>query len=105
VGRRKVQLRRRYRQRAIRAVCEEYRAAAGIDLDQDRADDAAGHKIQAPLLALWGAKGTVGELWEVLATWRPKTQAAFEGQDLPCGHDLPEEQPEMVISQFRRFFA
>jgi haloacetate dehalogenase len=89
----------------IRCVCEDYRAAAGIDLDQDRADDAAGHKIRAPLLALWGAKGTVGELWDVLATWRPKTQAALEGQALPCGHDLPEEQPEGVISQFRRFFV
>jgi haloacetate dehalogenase len=71
----------------IRAVCEDYRAAAGIDLDQDRADDKAGVKIRAPLLALWGAKGTVGELWDVLATWRPKTQAALEGQALPCGHD------------------
>lgn len=37
----------------IRAVCEDYRAAAGIDLDQDRADDKAGRKIKAPLLALW----------------------------------------------------
>ena len=89
----------------IRAVCEDYRAAAGIDLDQDRTDDKAGVKIRAPLLALWGAKGTVGELWDVLATWRPKTQAALEGQALPCGHDLPEEQPGEVISQFRRFFT
>jgi haloacetate dehalogenase len=89
----------------IRAVCEDYRAAAGIDLEQDRADDADGHKIKAPLLALWGAKGTVGKLWDVLDTWRPKTQAALEGQALPCGHLIPEEQPEMLISYFRRFFA
>jgi haloacetate dehalogenase len=89
----------------IRAVCEDYRAAAGIDLDQDRADDAVGHKIKAPLLALWGAKGTVGKLWDVLDTWRPKTQAALEGQALPCGHLIPEEQPKMLISHFRRFFA
>ena len=86
-------------------TCEDYRAAAGIDLEQDRADDGAGRKIRAPLLALWGAKGTVGQLWDVLATWRPKTQAALEGQALPCGHLIPEEQPEKVISQFRRFFA
>ena len=89
----------------IRAVCEDYRAAAGIDLDQDRADDAAGHKIGAPLLALWGAEGTVGKLWDVLATWRPKTQASLEGEALPCGHLIPEEQPDLVISHFRRFFA
>ena len=89
----------------IRAVCEDYRAAAGIDLDQDRADDAAGHRIGAPLLALWGAEGTVGKLWDVLATWRPKTHAYLEGQALPCGHLLPEEQPDLVISHFRRFLA
>jgi haloacetate dehalogenase len=90
---------------SIRAVCEDYRAAAGIDLDQDRADDAVGRKIGAPLLVLWGAKGTVGELWDVLGTWRTKTQAALEGQALPCGHLIPEEQPEEVISLFRRFFT
>ena len=60
------------------------------DADQDRADDAAGRKIKAPLLALWGAKGTVGKLWDVLGTWRPKTQVALEGQALPCGHLIPE---------------
>jgi haloacetate dehalogenase len=89
---------------AIRAVCEDYRAAAGIDLDQDRADEEAGRKIEAPLLALWGAKGTVGELWNVLDTWRPKTQSALEGHALPCGHLIPEEQAEQVISEFSRFF-
>lgn len=90
---------------AIRAACEDYRAAAGIDLDHDRADDAAGRKIKAPLLALWGAKGTVGKLWDVLGAWRPKTEAVLEGEALPCGHLLPEEAPEAVIAQFRRFFG
>jgi hypothetical protein len=68
----------------LSGVCEDYRAAAGIDLDKDRADDATGYKIRAPLLALWGAKGTGGQLWDVPATWRPKTQAALEGQALPA---------------------
>ena len=88
----------------IRAVCEDYRAAAGIDLDLDRADDKAGHRIQAPLLALWGAKGTVGHLWDVLATWRAKADGPVVGEALPCGHLIPEEQPELVISHFRQFF-
>ncbi len=88
----------------IRAVCEDYRAAAGIDLDMDRADDRAGRKIQAPLLALWGAKGTVGQLWDVLATWRQKANGPVVGEALPCGHLIPEEQPGLVISHFKRFF-
>ena len=89
----------------IRAVCEDYRAAAGIDLDMDRADDDAGRKIRAPLLALWGAEGTVGKLWNVLGTWRPKTQAALEGEALPCGHLIPEERPDLVIDRFQSFFS
>ena len=89
----------------IRAVCEDYRAAAGIDLDMDRADDRSGNKIKAPLLALWGAQGTVGRLWDVLATWRAKAEGAVEGTALPCGHLIPEERPDLVIGEFRRFFA
>ena len=89
----------------IHAVCEDYRAAASVDLDMDRADDAAGHKIQAPVLALWGAKGTVGQLWDVLATWRAKSAAAVTGEALPCGHLLPEEQPQLVLDRFRSFFS
>ena len=88
----------------IRAVCEDYRAAAGIDLDQDRADDKNGHRIKAPLLVLWGEKGTVGQMWDVLATWRPKSDASVEGRGLPCGHLIPEERPDLVISEFRTFF-
>jgi hypothetical protein len=41
----------------------------------------------------------------VLAGWRPQTQAVLEGQAVPCGHPIPEDQPEMVILDFRRFFA
>ena len=88
----------------IHAVCEDYRAAAGIDLEQDQLDEAAGHKIQSPVLALWGAKGTVGQLWDVLATWRPKASASVIGRALPCGHLLPEEQPEIVLTEFQAFF-
>jgi haloacetate dehalogenase len=88
----------------IHAICEDYRAAAGIDLEQDKMDDAAGHKIQAPLLALWGGKGTVGKLWDVLATWRPKSASTATGKALPCGHLLPEEQPDAVLAEFQAFF-
>lgn len=87
----------------IHAACEDYRAAAGIDLAHDRADDAAGHYVQAPLLALWGAQGTVGHLWNVLDTWRAKANHVA-GQALDCGHLLPEEQPAAVLTHFQAFF-
>lgn len=90
-------------QATIHAVCEDYRAAATTDLDLDRADDEAGRRITAPLLVLWGAKGTVGHLWDVLATWRAKADTVT-GEALDCGHFLPEEQPEAVLAQFLAFF-
>jgi haloacetate dehalogenase len=61
--------------------------------------------VRSPDLALWRAKGTVGRLWDVPATWRAKTQATVEGQALACGHLIPEEQPKAVIAHFQRFFA
>jgi haloacetate dehalogenase len=69
----------------------------------DKADDDAGNKITAPLLALWGAKGVVGHLWDVLATWREKA-TTVSGRALDCGHFLPEERPEEMLAELRMFF-
>ena len=87
----------------IHAVCEDYRASADIDLEMDEADDKAGHKISAPLLILWGADGVVGQLWNVLETWRSKA-TSVTGKALDCGHLLPEERPEQVLAELRQFF-
>jgi haloacetate dehalogenase len=87
----------------IHAACEDYRAAAGIGLELDAADADAGHTIAAPLLALWGAKGVVGGLYDVLATWRERAQDV-RGHALDCGHLLPEEAPEATYDALLAFF-
>jgi haloacetate dehalogenase len=89
----------------IRAVCEDYRAAAGSTLTRiARTTKRAERSCAAPR-----ALGSKGDRRKALGCpghlARPKTQAAVEGQALPCGHLIPEEQPEEVILQFRRFFA
>jgi len=56
------------------------RAAADIDLEMDKADDEAGRKIECPLHVLWGAKNTVGSLWDVPATWREKKRRIGDGK-------------------------
>ena len=82
------------------AICEDYRAAATIDLEHDAAD--VGRKLTAPLLALWGKKGTVGQLYDVLATWREKA-TDVQGKALECGHTLQEEAPEETLSALLAF--
>ena len=86
----------------IHAICEDYRAAATIDLDHDAAD--AHRRITAPLLALWGRKGTVGELYDVLATWRDKA-VRVAGNALSCGHVLQEELPEETAEALLDFLG
>ena len=90
---------------SIHATCEDFRAAAGIDLEMDKADDAAGRKIQCPLHVLWGTKGTVGVLWDILSTWRAKCAAPVTGRGLDCGHFLQEERPQEVLAEWRQFVS
>lgn len=84
------------------AICEDYRAAAGIDLAHDDADK--DKRITAPLLALWGARGTVGALYDVLETWREKARDV-RGRALDCGHTLQEECPDEVLGELFAFFS
>ena len=84
------------------AICEDYRAAASIDLVHDAADSNC--RIEVPLLALWGAKGTVGKLYDVLDTWREKA-TDVRGCALACGHTLQEEAPDDTLLELQRFFG
>lgn len=88
----------------IHAICEDYRAAASIDMAHDEADRAAGRRIAAPLLALWGAQGRLEAWYDVLAIWRDWA-ADVRGRALDCGHYLPEERPDEVAAAFEAFFV
>ncbi|MGQ0676494.1 MAG: alpha/beta fold hydrolase [Rhodospirillales bacterium] len=85
----------------IHGTCEDYRAAATVDLIHDEAD--LEQKLRGPLLALWGAKGFVGRRYDVLAEWR-KRALGVSGAALPSGHFLPEEAPEETASALLAFF-
>lgn len=92
---------------AIRASCEDYRAAAGIDLAHDRADRDRGHRLACPLLVLWGARGFVARTYDVLAVWRRYSidAALVEGRAVDSGHFLPEEAPDAVTQELERFLG
>lgn len=89
---------------AIHASCEDYRAAAGIDLVHDAESDAAGLKLTAPLLVLWGSRGTVGRTFDVIESWRAKSDGFVDGHAIDCGHFLPEEAPEATLQALLDFF-
>jgi len=81
-----------------RGICEDYRAAASIDLLHDSADRDAGRLMSAPLLILWGREGVVHRCFQPLDEWR-KVAADVRGEALPCGHYIAEEAPETLLEK------
>ncbi|WP_394787104.1 alpha/beta fold hydrolase [Rhodoferax sp.] len=79
-------------------ICEDYRAAAGIDLEHDRADIDAGRRLAMPLLVLWGADGVVQRCFQPLAEWQ-KLADDMRGEALPCGHYIAEEAPDALLAK------
>ena len=87
---------------AAHGMCEDYRAAAGIDLIHDREDIAAGKKLEMPTMVLWGADGVVNKCFKPLQEWQSICRNVI-GETLPCGHYLPEEAPDMLLEKVATF--
>lgn len=88
----------------IHAVCEDYRAAATLDLQMDTEDFLAGRKVQPPALVLWGAKSHTAHHHDPRIEW-PKYCAQIERMtELPCGHYPTEQAPEETLGELLAFF-
>ena len=87
---------------SIHANCEDYRAAASIDLEHDAAD--LNRKVSCPVLALWAEQGRVHRLFDVLDAWRERC-SQVSGKALPGWHYLPEESPQAVLGELMRFLS
>jgi len=85
----------------IHATCEDYRAAATIDLAHDAAD--AERKLDCPLLVLWGEKGVVHRFFDPIADWK-SVASDVRGKALPSGHYLAEEAPDATSAELLTFF-
>jgi haloacetate dehalogenase len=92
----------------VHAVCEEYRAGAGIDREHDAADRAAGRRISCPVLTLWSAEGPLGtwydELGGPLALWRELADDVTGGP-VEGGHFFPEEHPRRTADAVLHFLG
>ncbi|WP_375279764.1 alpha/beta fold hydrolase [Pseudooctadecabacter sp.] len=87
---------------AIHACCEDYRAAASIDIDHDDAD--GGRKLDMPLLTLWAKRGVIETCFDALDLWRQRA-AHVEGEALDTTHYMAEEIPSEIASRMSDFFA
>jgi haloacetate dehalogenase len=90
------------------AICEEYRAAATVDRDHDKADRADGRRISCPVLVLWSALGPLATWYTEesgpIALWRAWGDDV-QGHSIEGGHFFPEEVPERTADILTRFFG
>jgi haloacetate dehalogenase len=86
----------------VQAICEDYRAGAGIDREHDAAD--LGRRwIESPLLVLWSAHGALPRFYgDVLAVWRPWARQVT-GRALPTSHFIAEDEPEQTAEALSEF--
>ena len=87
----------------MHAMCEDYRAAASIDLEHDGADREAGKKIACPVYVVWGEHGVVNRCFQPIADWQ-RVADDVRGRTLQCGHYIPEEVPEELLVEMCEFF-
>jgi haloacetate dehalogenase len=92
----------------VHAICEEYRAAAGLDIEHDKADQKESRRIACPMLHLWAAGGPLdtfyGQEDGPLGIWR-KWANNVRGQAIKGGHFFPEENPTDTTGLLKRFLS
>ena len=91
----------------IRAMCADYRAIE-LDLEHDRDDREA--KLACPVLVLWAGRMPKRPGWQtgasldMLSVWRARAHDV-RGRALDCGHFIPEEAPEELLSEVLPFLT
>jgi pimeloyl-ACP methyl ester carboxylesterase len=88
---------------AVPSIVADYRASAGIDVEHDRADRAAGNRLRMPVAVLqqdWGA--ALG--FDAAARWRAWAPD-LRHTTVSCGHFMAEEAPAEVVKAVRDLLA
>jgi haloacetate dehalogenase len=88
----------------VAATCADYRAAASIDLDHDRADRTSKLRIAAPLLVMWGQSSYVGRNFDSIEIWKNYADHVT-GIQAPSDHYIPEEAPSFTADVLSEFFS
>lgn len=91
----------------LHAMCEDYRASAGIDLEHDRASRALPGdqgKIACDMLVIWGERGVVHRMFQPVPLWQAQCAGTVSAKSLPAGHFIPEELPKETAECLANFF-
>jgi haloacetate dehalogenase len=86
-------------------MCEDYRAAASVDLVESRRDREEGKKVKCDLRVLWGKTGVVEKCFDALREWRAVCEGEVSGESVDSGHYIAEEQPDVLLKHVREFFS
>ena len=89
----------------ISGMCEDYRAAATIDLEHDRISRSQGQRVECPVHVLWGTKGRIGGWYNPVALWTEYCRGPVTGNPVDSGHYLAEEAPKAVLAAVEPFFT
>ncbi|KAB2575375.1 putative hydrolase protein [Lasiodiplodia theobromae] len=90
---------------SVAAYCEDYRAAATVDCEEQRKDREAGKKIKCDLRVLWGKKGVIERFFKALDEWKKVSEGEVSGGPVESGHYIPEEAPEDVLKNIKEFLV
>ncbi|WP_445222409.1 alpha/beta fold hydrolase [Bradyrhizobium sp. Pa8] len=92
----------------VHAICEEYRAAATLDIEHDKADQKEGRRIKCPMLHLWASGGPLDTFYEqnggALGIWK-KWADNVQGRAVNGGHFFPEENPTDTTELLTKFLS
>jgi len=88
---------------AVHAMCEDYRAAASIDLEENAEDERAGRVIKCSVMVLWGQHGVIEKCFDAVEEWNKVSSSSVIGHSLDCGHYIPEERPEALLGKIKEF--
>ncbi|MDC1208643.1 alpha/beta hydrolase [Litorivicinus sp.] len=88
--------------KTIHASCEDYRAAATIDIVHDNEDES--RRLSIPIRVFWARKGVIGKCFDALALWQRRAENV-SGEALDLTHYMAEEQPEKIAAEMHKFFS
>lgn len=90
----------------VHAMCNDYRAAATVDLEEAREDIKNGKVITCPLKVLWGQHGVIEKCFDAIKEWQSVSSkdVVVEGHSVDSGHYIPEQVPDVVVSEIKGFF-